>query len=134
MIQANNQEEQAMRITRDRQLHKTGGYYNPETEAHRVWAELRGGRYAISRAEAYREQIRDLFKNWAFPGGYTVLFTTDNGDCLCADCARKVYLDECTDVSCGSYDEGPTMYCDECNREIESSYGDPEAIADAQEA
>ena len=112
----------SMRITRDRTI----GYHNPETQAHRLWSDLRGGSYAISRAQAYREHIDGLFTNYAFPGGYPILYTTDSGDCLCADCAKKVYLDERIDVSCGTYDEGPTMYCDGCNREIESSYGDPE--------
>jgi len=30
------------------------------------------------------------------------------------------------DITAGTYDEGPTLYCDDCNQEIESSYGDSE--------
>jgi hypothetical protein len=29
--------------------------------------------------------------------------------------------------------EGPTMACDECGREIESSYGDPDADTETEE-
>jgi hypothetical protein len=69
---------------------------------------------------------RDFFSNSAWPGGYTIEFTTDSGDVFCADCAKKYFIMEKRDISANTYDEGPTMYCDDCNGEIESSYGDPE--------
>lgn len=94
------------------------------TEAHSLWKSLKGGRYEMSRADAYREKINELFTNYAFPGGYPILFTTDDSDCLCADCAKKTFLEDRIDITCGTYDEGPSMYCDDCNVEIESAYGD----------
>lgn len=115
-----------MRITRYRDLHKLPGYFNPETAAHRTWSNLRGGRYAISRAQAYREVLDSLFAPYAWPGGYQIWFITDGDSVLCADCAKKAYLNDRIDVSCMIDSEGPTMYCDYCNAEIESAYGDPD--------
>ena len=47
----------------------------------------------------------------------------ESGETLCAVCAA----DPANDAAfCGTYDEGPTIYCDGCNAEIESSYGDPD--------
>ena len=74
-------------------------------------------------ARAYK----DIFTNYAWPGGYTVMFIDDSGNVYCADCAKRAFITEKIDFSCGSFDEGPSEYCCDCNREIESSYGDPEA-------
>jgi len=113
-----------MRITRYRDI-DMAGYVNPATRAHKLHSDLAGGSYAISRAQAYRETIEKLFAPYASPGGYPVLATVD-ATCLCADCAKKVYLDERVDVNLDIYWEGPTEYCDACNTEIESAYGDPD--------
>ena len=120
-----------MRITRYRNIEQSG-YFNPETEAHKKWKELHAMREyytdhfpPISRAQAYRETISEAFSNVMTLGCYPLIFVSDSGDCFCSDCAKKVFLDERTDVTSDIYYEGPTMYCDECNREIESAYGDP---------
>ena len=116
-----------MRITRHRNI-DDARYVNPETLARDEWKSLYGSRWEISRAQAYRETIENLFQPYTFPGGAEILYTTDAGDVLCAECARDAYLNERTDVSCSTYDEGSTLYCDACSREIKSSYGDPDDI------
>lgn len=68
----------------------------------------------------------EVFTNFTWLGGYSVIFTTDEGDVLCAECAKRRFIMDREDVTSDIYYEGPTMYCDECNREIESSYGDPD--------
>jgi hypothetical protein len=112
-----------MRITRLQGLND-GGYCNPSEMAHKKWKELHGSRYAISKSQAYREAVDELFSP-SISLGYPIIATTDSGDCLCIDCAKKVFLDERTDVTVDIYYEGMTMYCDERNCEIESAYGDP---------
>ena len=61
---------------------------------------------------------------FAWPGGYTLIYLTDDGDILDATCASE-YIDDV--VGYDTYDEGPTIFCDNCGRSIESSYGDPES-------
>ncbi len=85
----------------------------------------------------------DKFPAFAWPGGYTILYLTADDGALCAACVNgengsevgsddAVYDDDTSDpqwtvVAAGQYDEGPTIQCDHCNADIESSYGDPEA-------
>jgi len=80
-------------------------------------------------AEAFRDALNDVFARHARPGSYTIIFQ-DQGEILCADCAKKAYLSRDYDLDqgiySGLYDEGPSEYCYECGVEIESSYGDPE--------
>lgn len=79
--------------------------------------------------EADYEQVatvyREVFSNFAFPGGYTVVFTLDDGSVLCAECAKRAHILEGTPVTCGLYDEGPELQCDSCGRTLEASCGDP---------
>ena len=66
---------------------------------------------------------------WAWPGGYTLIYYTRDGSEFCADCATKIMADpDDTDrpTECGTYDEGPAVFCAGCNREMESSYGAPD--------
>jgi hypothetical protein len=74
-----------------------------------------------------RESTSDgAFPKFAWPGGYTLMYLDERDNVLCAECA-DVHVEEGGKLnSCGTYDEGPVMYCDECNAEIESSYGDPD--------
>mgnify|MGYP003563827187 CR=1 FL=1 len=118
-----------MRVTRIKGI-ELSGYYNPSEHAQKVWRSLQGTQWEMSRAQAYREQLNETFAKYAFPGGYSVLATTDNADVFCADCARKVFLDERIDVSLDVYWEGADMRCDECSCLIESAYGDPEELED----
>jgi hypothetical protein len=75
------------------------------------------------------------FDACAWPGGYTLEYVTACGDVLCADCATKAMRSEriCREprngflpIAYGTYDEGPTVNCADCNCMIESSYGDPD--------
>ena len=68
----------------------------------------------------------EIFSSYTWPGGYNVLFTDDAGDIFCADCAKKAFVTEDIEITADIYHEGPTLYCDECNKRIESAYGDPE--------
>jgi hypothetical protein len=84
------------------------------------------------------QQIRDrvlgnLFADFAWPGGYTVEYVTPAGTVLCADCARSEVLDNRGTVYADIYYEGPAEYCADCNREIESTYGDPDAEEEEEE-
>jgi hypothetical protein len=62
-------------------------------------------------------------------GGYIVLYVDDcTGDALCAACATRVVRDggpEADRLIHGPFHEGPSEWCAECNRELESDYGDP---------
>ena len=78
---------------------------------------------------------------YAWPGGYQIVYYTADNGVLCPDCANgkngseaSEKLDpECPDdnqwrlVASDIYYEGPAVYCDHCNAEIESVYGDPDA-------
>lgn len=67
---------------------------------------------------------------YAWPGGYPILYLTAGGCDLCADCATKALylLDDEPDppVACDVYWEGPPLNCDDCGREVQSAYGDPD--------
>ena len=70
---------------------------------------------------------------YAWPGGYGILYYTDDGGTLCPDCVNA-NLDLCKDkddpqwhvFAWDIYYEGPSLYCDNCGKELESEYGDPE--------
>jgi hypothetical protein len=69
---------------------------------------------------------KTFFSDWAWPGGYPIIFVTDSGDCFCAKCAKRYFIMERKDITADCYYEGTTIECDDCGREIESGYGDPE--------
>lgn len=69
---------------------------------------------------------------YAWPGGYPLIYLDQENSALCSECATKSLKDPdeipaFKPVACDIYLEGPTLYCDQCNVEIESAYGDPEA-------
>lgn len=72
-----------------------------------------------------------VLPQYASIGGYTIAYYTEAGNFLCARCATaeirawQVDLSDDPPVAYGTYDEGPPQVCDECNKVIESSYGDP---------
>lgn len=86
---------------------------------------------AVLDSHGYPKPVIEL-PAYSWPGAYTIVYLTFGGSWLCADCATKEIrawlYGESDDppVSYGAYDEGPTMQCDDCNRDIESSYGDPD--------
>lgn len=83
------------------------------------------------------------FPQFSSVGSYTIRYLTEDGADLCAACVNGengsevgsddvVYDDGTSDpqwtvVAAGTYDEGPTIQCEHCNADIESSYGDPNA-------
>ena len=75
-----------------------------------------------------KDTINSIFIHNAWPGGYTVIFIDNEGSVLCADCAKDEYLREHTTFTSTTYDEGPVLICEGCNKEIEASYGDPDAV------
>ena len=56
-------------------------------------------------------------------GMYTILYATDRGEAICAKCATSYDNEDDPITMAGTYDEGEPLYCNECNCEIESSYG-----------
>jgi len=68
--------------------------------------------------------------NYSAWGCYPVIYLTDGGSILCGECAtRALYqLEDEFDppVAADVYWEGPATNCDDCNRVIESAYGDPD--------
>jgi len=58
-------------------------------------------------------------------GCYTLIYYSKRAEPFCGKCATK-HTDECDPIThAGPYDEGPTLECSECGKDIESSYGDP---------
>lgn len=59
---------------------------------------------------------------FAWPGGYPIMYFTQDGSTVCPDCANK---DDTSDpVKAGDvYWEGEPMECDDCGKPIESAYG-----------
>jgi hypothetical protein len=92
---------------------------------------------------ATREADGEL-PHFAWPGGYTILYVTGDGRVVCPKCAnlpefycnedlhsKPKFPDEMNHVVAGDvYYEGPTVQCDNCNAEIESSYGDTDGEND----
>ena len=93
--------------------------------------------------------------HYAWPGGYPLEYVTNDGSILCPECTEQIVKDWLTQgetdysdldddtidalydkvdlfryksdlpTMCAPYYEGPTMFCNECNAEIGSAYGDP---------
>ena len=85
--------------------------------------------------QAVKEFIRNPV---AWPGGYPVVLYMADGECLCSQCAKENYrlISKATRDSLRDgwkaagteiYWEGAPLVCANCNKEIESAYGEPEA-------
>jgi hypothetical protein len=70
-------------------------------------------------------------------GGYPLIYLTRGNDVLCADCATE-QIDAGNDtnddpvVNVDPYFEGADEICANCNKHIESAYGDPDADDDTE--
>lgn len=63
---------------------------------------------------------------YAWPGGYQIIYYTNNSDIVCPDCANDEDVSD--DIVAGDvFYEGPPEQCAGCNQMIESSYGDPDS-------
>ena len=83
------------------------------------------------RADYLNLEDRSL-PTFAWPGGYPIFYLDAGGEILCADCATIMLDDETIDernlpIDSDVHWEGPSEYCAECRKEIESAYGDPDA-------
>ncbi len=83
------------------------------------------GKDGVAHVRDYMKHA--MFTPYAWPGGYPVVFGLSDGSILCAHCAERVFIMENEpSVWAEIHYEGPSIWCDECNAEIESAYGDPE--------
>lgn len=91
-----------------------------------------------SRAIEILKQVKDYIRApYAWPGGYAKILVMHDGEVLCADCARADFRLIVSSTRTGARDgwkaegvtlhqEGPALYCANCNKGIPSDYGDPE--------
>ena len=102
---------------------------NIEVEAHAHWKSFQTnnvGMWTLSKAEAYRKTLEEIFTPYAWPGGCPLtFFLEDDSSLLCNICAKEAFLEERHTVTKEIYYEGPTTYCNQCNKELPSNYGDP---------
>ena len=116
-----------MRLTHDRTLALTSKFsmINLSVEAHRR-AQTYYPEDRPSYGQLYRDLVNEYFSNSTHFGCYPIIFMDDHANLFCHSCAKKVFLDERTDITMDVYYEGPDYHCDECNSTISSAYGDPE--------
>lgn len=61
--------------------------------------------------------------SWAWPGGYPIYYLDNENNILCPDCANKEgYSTE--PVAADVNWEDSELFCDDCNKRIESAYAD----------
>lgn len=84
----------------------------------------------VKRAQQLMREFEEIQFDWhAWPGMYPLVYFCDDGDALCAHCAK--HPDFVLDiVSVDPHLEGPAIQCDHCGRWIESAYGDPDDEAE----
>lgn len=82
--------------------------------------------------------VKELLKNsddgklpaYAWPGGCPILYL-DGDDCvLCPECANRFLRDELKTFRpkvAYLHEEGPPETCEQCGKEVESAYSDPDA-------
>jgi hypothetical protein len=87
---------------------------------------------SIEKINQILEKNGGELPSFAWPGGYPLMYFDIEGEVMCAECATESLLDKeelpnFKPVDYNIYWEGPPIYCSECNAEIESAYGDPDA-------
>jgi hypothetical protein len=80
------------------------------------------------------DEIRDdkgKLPSFSWPGSYPIIYLSRDGLILCPDCANKP-VEEYDDpaVAYGGHLEGPPEVCEDCGKQVESAYGDPDAAND----
>lgn len=95
------------------------------------------------------QQLRDMrlstgdLPGFSFPGGYEIHYRTEDGGTLCHQCANRgngseAYIGTDPSGELGSdpqwhivghdcHWEGEPITCDHCNRDIDSTYGNPDS-------
>lgn len=85
--------------------------------------------------ETLQKYMRDDGIVWshAWPGGYPIYYITADCGTLCPDCVNKnlKLLNDKNDkqwyvVGAECNYENDSLYCDNCNKQIESAYGEPD--------
>lgn len=95
------------------------------------------------------EVNREPLPAYAWPGGYPIIYYFLDGGVICPECVNKEIREIDAAIrdargnrphrsGCGGwaidgwevYYEGPAIQCDNCHKEIESAYGDPDASKD----
>jgi DNA-directed RNA polymerase subunit RPC12/RpoP len=73
----------------------------------------------------YEIEVKENNKlpHFSDPGSYPIFYIDKNNSILCSDCAAKNAKDI---VNHEIHWEGYSYFCNDCNEEIESAYGDPE--------
>lgn len=75
---------------------------------------------------------------YAWPGGYPTFFVCSDGGCLCFDCAKKeakriveAIRDQSHDgwrIEAQDVNWESELFCDHCGKQIESAYGNSNAL------
>jgi hypothetical protein len=99
--------------------------YNARWQAERLRNEIEPKFRAMERRA--KVAIKGMFEPYAWPGGYQMVYIDQEEGLLCPDCAKAEYIEQGTKFTGDIYYEGPTMYCENCNRALPSAYGDPDA-------
>ena len=85
-----------------------------------------------------KKQIKSVEQGFAWPGGYPMFLYMTDGGCICPKCVTEnrgqIYLESisgklgvnewrlvCPEINW----EDTSLYCDNCNEQIEYAYGDP---------
>lgn len=63
---------------------------------------------------------------YAWPGGYPLVYYTNQCECVCAKCASRDVDESREVVACDIYWEGEDIACEDCGKPIQSAYGIPE--------
>lgn len=102
----------------------------PESLDYPVCCEDCKDRLPVPLTQDGERYMDEVMPKYAWPGGYTVVYYDKDGEVWCPDCRREANP-EYGFSSPQTYDEGPIIQCAECNGDIESSYGDPDASDDS---
>ncbi len=79
-------------------------------------------------ASEMRDEENGRLPSYAWPGGYPLVYVTEDGLTVCPECANEP--DTSDPVAYGDvYWEGPLLPCDDCGEMMESAYGDPDEMA-----
>ena len=65
---------------------------------------------------------------YAWPGGYPIYYVTEDGLTVCPTCANDETSDDV--VAADVNYEDAALYCDDCNKRIESAYAEDDAMDD----